>query len=78
MGEFTVQRGRRYRAGISLGWAESLVASSDMIKQKLEEHGFADVTVTGSGRQWVAEATWPNDDRTGEMPRQISDVTEIA
>lgn len=76
MGTFTVRRGRRYRATISLGLLESF-AGNGLIVDRLQEAGFTDVTVAGSGADRVAEAVWPNDDATAELPAQISAVTEI-
>ena len=76
MGSFTVKRGRRYRATISLGLLESL-AGNDMIAGRLNAAGFSEVSIKGSGSKRQAEALWPNDDTTAEMPEQISTVTEI-
>ena len=76
MGNFTVKRGRRYRATISLGLLESL-AGNDMIAGRLNAAGFSEVSIKGSGSKRQAEALWPNDDTTAEMPEQISTVTEI-
>ena len=76
MGIFTVKRGRRYRATISLGLLESL-AGNDMIADRLRTAGFADISIKGSGSKRQAEALWPHDDATAEMPEQISAVTEI-
>jgi hypothetical protein len=76
MGIFTVKRGRRYRATISLGLLESL-AGNDMIADRLRAAGFAEISIKGSGSKRQAEALWPNDDATAEMPEQISAVTEI-
>jgi hypothetical protein len=76
MGTFTVRRGRRYRATISLGLLESF-AGNDVIADHLQNAGFADVRVSGGGASRVAEAVWPNEDATAEMPAQIKAVTEI-
>jgi hypothetical protein len=76
MGVFTVRLGRRYRATISLGLVESF-ASNEMVADRLSAAGFAEISVHGSGRTRYAEARWPKDDATAEMPAQISDVTEI-
>ena len=46
MGNFTVKRGRRYRATISLGLLESL-AGNDMIAGRLRAAGFAEVSIKG-------------------------------
>jgi hypothetical protein len=73
---FTVRRGRRYRATISLGLLESL-AGNDVVAKRLRDAGFTDVNVSGGGAIRLAEAIWPNEDATAEMPTQISAVTEI-
>jgi hypothetical protein len=72
---FTVQRGRRYVATLSLGLFERF-ASNEMIEGRLREYGFADVKVTGSGSTREATASWPNEDATAEMPSQITAVRE--
>jgi hypothetical protein len=76
MPTFTVHQGKRYRAIITLGWLESWVGNST-IASKLEEAGFAEVLVTGSGATRIAEAVWSGADTTGEMPPQVSDVAEV-
>ena len=76
MATFTVHRGRRYRATISLGLLESL-AGNDLIAGQLRNAGFADVTVTGSGAERQAEGLWLIEDATAELPPQIRAVTEI-
>src|SRR5262245_14650179 len=76
MATFTVRQGKRYRATISLGWLERL-AGNDTIAGKLREAGFSEIKVEGAGATRHAEARWPGPDTTGEMPSQITDVTEI-
>jgi len=76
MTTFTVKRGRRYRATISLGLLESL-AGNGTIAERLRVAGFAEVNVAGSGSIRHAEALWPNDDASAEMPSQVSSVAEI-
>lgn len=76
MAVFTVRQGRRYRATITLGWIERW-ASNAMIAEKLTTAGFSDVSVSGSGATRIAEASWPGLDMTGEMPAQITEVTDL-
>src|SRR4029079_14147508 len=76
MGTFTVRHGRRYRATISLGLLESL-AGNDTIADRLRTAGFDDISVKGSASTRHAEARWPKNDATAEMPVQVSAVTEI-
>jgi hypothetical protein len=77
MAIFTVHQGKRYHATITLGFLERF-ASNDMIADRLREAGFTEVTVTGSGGTREAEAIWPKEDASAEMPAQIQSVTEIA
>ncbi len=76
MSTFTVKRGRRYQAKISLGLLESL-AGNDVIAGRLQTAGFTDVSVKGSGSTRYAEGIWPREDASAEMPAQVSAVTEI-
>ena len=76
MTSFTVRRGYRYRATLTLGMLESL-ASNGMIAAKLEDAGFAEVAVEGKGAVRHASATWPHDDTSAAMPKQVTAVEEI-
>jgi hypothetical protein len=76
MAQYTVRRGRRYRATISLGWLERL-ASNERVAQPIREVGFIEVNVTGNGRTRQATALWPNDDAAAEIPPQIVKVEQI-
>ncbi len=76
MATFTVQQGKRYRAAIKLGWLESW-ASNETIAGKLRDAGFTEVVVSGSGYERTAEALWPIESATAEMPPQIVSVIEV-
>ncbi len=76
MDVYTVRQGRRYRATISLSWFEQ-IASNEMVAEKLQDAGFADVRVTGDGRTREAEALWPGPDSTAELPSQVASIDEI-
>jgi hypothetical protein len=76
MTQFTVRRGRRYKATFALGLVEQL-AGNETIAERLRSAGFTDVHVTGEGRMRVAQALWPKDDATAAMPAQVSTVAEI-
>jgi hypothetical protein len=77
MPKFTVRKGKRYRAAISLGWLEAMVGN-DRVAQQIADAGFTDVEVRGQGREREAEALWPLEDATAEIPRQIREIVEIA
>jgi hypothetical protein len=72
---FTFHQGRRYRFAITLGLVEQ-VASNDLIKGKLLEAGFTEVSVSGNGRSREARALWPRPSGTGELPPQVASVVE--
>jgi hypothetical protein len=67
----------RYRATISLGLLEQF-ADNETIATKLQDAGFADVQVSGSGDTRHAEALWPKDDTSAPLPPQITAVVEVA
>jgi hypothetical protein len=75
--QFTVRRGRRYRAKIQLGLIEQL-ADNETIAERLREAGFTEVAVRGSGATRMAEALWPNSDANAPLPPQVIDVVETA
>ena len=49
MAKYTVRKGKRYLATISLSWFKP-VATNEMVAAKLENAGFTEVEVNGSGR----------------------------
>jgi hypothetical protein len=73
---FTVRKGKRYQAIISLGWLEQ-IASNDMVAQPIRDAGFTDVRVVGEGRTRHATALWPLEDATAQIPSQITELSEI-
>lgn len=77
MSEFTVEKGKRYRATITLGMLQSF-ASNEMLADQLMAAGFTDVYVTGSGRTRIATALWDNDTVTGPIPDEISEISALA
>jgi hypothetical protein len=73
---FTVHRGRRYRATLTLSGFEQF-ASNDLIEGKLQGYGFINVSVSGSGATRYAEATWNGPDTTAQIDSHIVSVVEI-
>ncbi|WP_295558946.1 hypothetical protein [uncultured Hyphomicrobium sp.] len=74
--EFTLQRGKRYRTTVSLGFVER-IASNDIIANKFRDAGFTDVEVSGEGDTRYAEGIWNKDDLRPTYPPQVSDVSEV-
>lgn len=73
---FTLQRGKRYKSTITLGFVER-IASNDIIAEKFRAAGFTDVRVTGQGEIRHAEGVWSGDDVRPTFPPQISDFSEV-
>lgn len=73
---FKLERGKRYRTTITLGFVERL-ASNETIADKFRAAGFTDVAVTGQGGTRYAEGVWSSDDVRPTYPPQISEVAEV-
>lgn len=73
---FKLERGKRYRTTITLGFVERL-ASNETIADKFRAAGFTDVAVTGEGGTRYAEGVWSSDDVRPTYPPQISEVAEV-
>jgi len=76
MALFTVREGGRYRARIRLGVVEA-IASNAKIAEELRKLGFADITVSDSGRDRHPEGMWPVSDTTAEIPDRIVTIQEL-
>ena len=77
MADFTVEKGKRYRATITLGMLQSM-ASNETVAQKLTEAGFTDVNVTGTGRTRTATGQWAEETASGAIPQEISGISQLA
>jgi hypothetical protein len=76
MAIYTIRKGKRYQATITLGLLQS-VASNDMVADRFRDAGFVEVEVTGSGRTRVGQGLWPHDDASAEVPDEVISVDEI-
>ena len=77
MPKFTVHKGKRYRAAISLAWLEAF-AGNDMVAQQIADAGFTEIEVRGEGSEREAKSLWPLEDTTADIPQHISEIVEIA
>jgi len=75
MAQYTVRKGKWYIARISLSGFNRF-ATNRMVAAKLEDVGFANVEVEGSGGIRLATGYWPLDDATAEQPEEIVDIVE--
>jgi hypothetical protein len=66
----TLVQGARYRARIRLGMFEQ-IAANGTIRERLEEAGFADVTVIGTGRDRQADGVWGQPTSDVTLPEQV-------
>lgn len=76
MSTFTVRRGARYRATVTLDILEQF-ADNELIAGRLAEVGFTDVQVSGTGGTRQVEALWPEDDASAALPPQITAIAEV-
>jgi hypothetical protein len=76
MSLFTVRQGKRYRATVSLNLLER-IASNEMIAQKFRDMGFSEVRVSGRGSTRRADALWPAQEASAEIPAQIKSIEEV-
>ncbi len=67
-------QGQRYKARLRLGFFEG-IASNDTVREKLEDAGFCDVAVGGSGRDRTVEGTWSGATMDVDLPDQIVSST---
>lgn len=77
MARYTVEKGKRYRADITLGILQAF-ASNEMVAMRLRDVGFTDVTVTGAAGTRTAEALWPHEDASAEVPSEITNIRMVA
>jgi hypothetical protein len=75
-GEFTVHKGKRYRATLSLNSVER-IADNALIASKFRALGFTKVRVSGAGAIRRVEGFWPRNDASTELPRQIVAVAKL-
>jgi hypothetical protein len=75
MAEYTVRKGKWYIARIALSGLNRFAPNS-MVAARLEEVGFSNVRVEGSGGIRLAIGYWPGDDATAEQPVEIVDIVE--
>jgi hypothetical protein len=76
----TLTQLKKYQATIPLQGVE-IMASNAMILEKLMALGFVNVSVTGMGKQRLAQGTWGKDTVTGPLPAQakkyIQNIIEL-
>jgi hypothetical protein len=76
MANFAVRRNKRYRATIQLGEREQF-ASNAVVADMLAAEGFTNIAVEGAGATRFADATWPLEDATALLVREIVSVSEV-
>src|SRR4029450_2110167 len=75
-GEFTVHKGKRSGAPLSLNSVERL-ADTALIASKFRALGFSDVRVTGLGAIRRVEGFWSRKDASTPLPPQIIAVARL-
>lgn len=67
--------GRKYKATLRLGFFEG-VASNDAVASRLQDAGFVNVVVWGSGRDRFATGDWGGITQDVRLPEQVKSATE--
>jgi hypothetical protein len=75
MAEYTVRKGKWYIARIALSGLNRFAPNST-VAARLEDVGFTNVRVEGSGGIRLAIGYWPGDNATAEQPMEIVDIVE--
>lgn len=73
---------KKYKADITLTLAQVFFATNAIIAEKLDEAGFKEITVTGSGTKRKAEGIWRSATQKVDIekkvsPAIISNITEL-
>lgn len=72
-----LEKYRKYQATISLNGLETFVHNV-MVREKLMQAGFTNVTVEGSGATRKATGVWSRESQPiTDMPSKISDIKEL-
>ena len=75
---FTVHKGKRYQATITLNWFEQQVATNATIAGQLSQLGFTQVIVTGDGGTRQAVGLWNGPDTTSQIDPHLSHIVELS
>jgi len=74
--EYTVKKGKKYKARIKLGWIESF-ADNGSLGDKFRFIGFDRVVVKGNGGERIAEGVWIRNTATTTLPPQVVEMVEL-
>lgn len=72
----TITKFKKYEAQISLGFIEGL-APNHVIAEKLQQAGFTNVIVEGSGASRRATGVWKGETQNVDLPQQIKCIKEL-
>lgn len=74
---FTITKFKKYEAKITLkGFIKSL-APNHMIVEKLQQAGFTNIFVEGTGESRRATGVWKGETQTVNLPEEITEVIEL-
>lgn len=78
-GTFTVHRGKRYQATVTLNWLEQGFATKDVVEKKFEGFGFTNVNADQkTAGTWQVTGTWPGADTTEPIDPHLSNIIELS
>lgn len=72
-----LKKNQRYQATLVLSGLDC-IATNSMVAAEFAKAGFADVVVSGSGKQRTATGRWPNNDLVNApLPKEVTEVKQL-
>lgn len=72
-----LKQNQRYEATVLLTGLDC-IATNNMVAAEFTKAGFADVLVTGSGKQRKAIGRWPKPEiKNAPIPKQVTEIKEL-
>jgi hypothetical protein len=72
----TLKKFSKYAATIELKGFQ-VIATSNQVAEKLQEVGFTNVEVRGTGKYRQATGVWSKETQEQDLPKGITDVVEL-
>lgn len=72
-----LQQNKYYTGTIKLSISEMMVVSNDRLKSGLQDFGFADVSIEGTGKVRKVTGMWSKPSQEAEVPSQVVEINEI-
>lgn len=74
---YTITKFKKYEAKITLKGFIKALAPNHMIAEKLQQAGFTNVFVDGTGELRRATGVWKGETQTVDLPEEVTEVIEL-